>query len=66
MWPIRSATGGIHSGQINDDGIDEASLRHLADKTGGKYYPVRNAATLSRILEELTWELGGSTANLLG
>ena len=38
----------------HDDGIDEESLREIASKTGGQYFPVKNASELKIILEQVT------------
>lgn len=42
---------------LHGDGIEEASLRQLAEATGGKYYPVREAAQLCQIYGEAAEEL---------
>ncbi len=43
--------------EIHDDGIDETSLRELAEKTGGKYVPVRDASKLKLEFGRLSEEL---------
>jgi VWFA-related protein len=43
--------------ELHDDGIDEASLKELAIKTGGKYYPVRQVSELQWIYAKLADEL---------
>src|SRR2546421_637273 len=39
--------------QLHDDGIDEISLRELAQKTSGQYHPVKNIRDLDIILEKV-------------
>src|SRR5262249_47420236 len=43
--------------QLHDDGIDEASLKQLAEQTGGKYFPARDVSQLQLIYEGLAQEL---------
>jgi VWFA-related protein len=42
---------------LHDDGIDEASLRALAEQTGGKYFLARDVSQLQLIYSELAEEL---------
>jgi VWFA-related protein len=42
---------------LHDEGIDVESLEKLANQTGGKYYPARDASKLQLIYEELAEEL---------
>jgi hypothetical protein len=39
---------------LNDDGVDEASLTRLAVETKGQYYPAKDVSKLSLILERVT------------
>ena len=43
--------------QLHDDGIDEASLKELAEKTGGKYFPAHDISQLRFIYQGLAEEL---------
>src|SRR5262249_16853522 len=42
---------------IHDEGIDEKSLRELAEKTGGKYFLARDVSKLELIYSQLAEEL---------
>jgi hypothetical protein len=43
--------------QLHDDGIDETSLRHLADETGGRYIPAHDVSQLELGFVSLAEEL---------
>jgi hypothetical protein len=46
--------------QLHDDGIDEDSLKKLANETGGKYYRARDVAELQLRFEEFAGDIQNS------
>ena len=42
---------------LHDEGVDETSLKHLADSTGGKYFPAADISQLKFIYQGLAEEL---------
>jgi VWFA-related protein len=50
--------------QLHENGIDEESLRKLAQETGGIYYAAKNVSRLDFVLQTVTREMKGESYNV--
>ena len=50
---MRDMFGRMQIGQVHNDGFDEAQLKSIAKKTGGRYFGVRDEKGLKAALEEI-------------